>query len=119
MMTILNQEDKLLIVHRRLFEGDVSRYFIGEVDASNDILVQVTGYTWVNSALKTSFFKKEEARTKIFSLSSGTFIVYKLKRDLDMKSIEITVKDDTRTILQDKNGEVMDITERHHHLPTA
>lgn len=111
---IVKQGDKLLIVHRRMFDGDESRYFVGEIDANNDVLVQVTGHTWSRDHITNCFIKKDGERTKIFSLSSGTFIVYKLKGDCHYDSMEIINGSKNDILLVDKNGTIMDLTERHH-----
>jgi hypothetical protein len=33
---LLEQGNKLLVTHRRLFEGDLPRFFVGEVEAYED-----------------------------------------------------------------------------------
>lgn len=113
--SIVKQGDVLLIVHRRMFDGDESRYFVGEIDANNDVLVQVTGYTWSKDPTTNIFIKKDGERTKIFSLSSGTFIVYKLKNNCDCGSLEIVHGSKNDVLLVDKNGTIMDLTEKHHY----
>ena len=44
---ILEVGSKLLVVHRRLFENDKSRYFIGKVEHCEDAVARVSGHTWV------------------------------------------------------------------------
>lgn len=75
----LEPGDKVMVVHRRLFENDRSRYFIGTVDGFNEEngLLKVTGHTFCETR-RGQFAKKAGARTKILSLTSGTLIVYQL-----------------------------------------
>ena len=55
---MLKQGDKLLIVHRRLFEKDTPRFFVGEVQAYDDGLAKVKGYTFVKDVFSGSMQKK-------------------------------------------------------------
>lgn len=48
---MLEQGEKLLIVHRRLFDKDTPRFFIGEVEAFETGLAKVKGYTFVKDLL--------------------------------------------------------------------
>ena len=44
---ILAQGDKVMIVHRRLYQGDNSRYFVGVVDGYSDGIAKVSGHSWL------------------------------------------------------------------------
>ena len=68
-MSLLAPGDKVLLVHRRLFEGDGGRYFLGTADAYDSGVVKVTGVTCVRGDI--GFVKKVQVRTKIMSLGSG------------------------------------------------
>lgn len=84
---ILDRGDKVLIVHRRLFDGDSIRFFVGVVDSYEDGIAKVTGHTWIREPFSAALFKKEGARTKIFSISSGTLIVYQLPIATELSSV--------------------------------
>ena len=47
---ILNPGDKILVVHRPLFEADTARYFLGLVDAYEAGIAKVVGTSWVKDA---------------------------------------------------------------------
>jgi hypothetical protein len=61
--------DKLLIVHRRLFEKDTSRFFVGEVQAYEQGVAKVKGYTFVKDRF-TGNIKKKRIFAPKFCLSS-------------------------------------------------
>ena len=44
---MLERGNKRLIVHRRLFEKDTPRFFIGEVEAYESGILKVKGFTFV------------------------------------------------------------------------
>lgn len=91
---ILDEGNKVLIVHRRLFEKDESRYFVGEVVGYEDGIVKTTGYSFVRDMMAGTIIRKEDPRTKIFSLASGSFLVYQLPDAANIKSVEFKAKDD-------------------------
>jgi len=75
---MLNEGDKVLVVHRRLFRGDAAHYLVGRVDAYEAGLVKVTGHSYVRDPYTGRMIEKTEPRTKILALNSGTLIVYQL-----------------------------------------
>lgn len=90
---LLESGDKLLVVHRRLFERDGSRFFVGSVEAYEVGIVKLTGYTFVRDPLGGSVSRKNDARTKLFSLTSGALMFYVLPRDLEVASIRMLAEE--------------------------
>jgi hypothetical protein len=107
---LLNKGDKILVAHRRLFEKDVARFFIGQVEAYEAGLVKVTGHSYVRDASGGQIVEKAEERTKIFSLSSGTLIVYQLPDGLVLNALKF-VGSEGRLLLTDDKGFTMNLTE--------
>ncbi len=102
---ILEQGEKVLIVHRRLFEEDHPRFFTGIIDAFEQGLAKVTGYSWIRNQFEVPTYQKGEKRTKICALSSGTVV---------MESMNIETDKDGRVMLCDGNHFKLDISESHH-----
>ncbi len=92
-MNILEPGDRLLVVHRRLFERDDARFFVGEVEAFENGTVRVTGYSFIRDSFDGSVCRKHEPRTKLLSLTSGTLLVYALPRGLDLEHTELHWED--------------------------
>lgn len=107
---LLEPSDKVLLAHRRLFDGDAPRYFIGEVVAYEDGIVKVRGYTFVRDAMSGQYVRKDDPRTKIISLSSSAFLVYELPPTADPSSARFTVTD-RHAVLTDDRGLVMNMAE--------
>lgn len=108
---ILQEGDKLLVVHRRLFEGDKARYFIGIVDGYEHGITKVTGYTWVREQFGGNFTRKGDLKTKIFSIASGTLIIYLLPQEVDLNALQLEHFKDGREILTDGSKFKMDLAE--------
>ena len=83
---ILEPGNNLLIVHRRLFEKDHLRFFIGRVEAYDSGIARVTGYAFGRDAVSQNFHRKSEVRTKLIGIGSGTFIVYCLPDEIEVEN---------------------------------
>lgn len=111
---ILETGDRVLIAHRRLFADDPCRFFLGIVDGYEAGVARITGNSWVRDPIQGSLARKEDERTKVISLSSGSLLVYQLPRSLDPSKVEIVHDTDAQLYLADGNGFRMDLSERLH-----
>jgi len=110
---LLREGDKILVAHRRLFDKDVARFFIGQVEAYEAGVVKVTGHSYVRDALGGQVVEKAEQRTKTLSLSSGTLIVYQLPDGVALDTLKF-VSAEGRLSLTDGKGFTMNLTEATH-----
>src|SRR4051794_14286708 len=85
---LLEKSEKILIAHRRLYESDEPRFFIGEVEAYDSGLAKVRGHSWHWPSMADVPLRKEEIRTKLFSLGSGTLFAYLLPSWIDLSSVQ-------------------------------
>jgi hypothetical protein len=110
---VLQQGDNVLVVHRRLFESDQPRYLLGVVVDREGDLATVTGQTWARDYFSSVAAHKDDVRTKVISLSSGTLIVYRLPRDSDLAAARIETDEATgATWLTDGSTLRMDLSEQ-------
>ena len=86
---LLRSGNKLLVTHRRLFERDAPRYFVGEVLAYEDGIVKLRGFSFVRDVSLSQLVRKEDPRTKLVPLASGSFIAYVLPDDVDVSEVYI------------------------------
>jgi hypothetical protein len=110
---MLKEGDKSLIAHRRLFEKDDMRLFVGRVDAYEAGIVKATGHSYLRDMMGGKVVEKEEQRTKILSLSSGTLIVYQLPDHVTMDALKF-VAADGRLSLTDGKKFTMNLSESTH-----
>lgn len=110
---LLNEGDNLLITHRRLFDKDESRFFVGKVIAYEAGLVKVLGHSFVRDVISGRIIEKAELRTKIFSLSSGTLLVYQLPNAVHLDSF-ILHAEEGRLRASDGQGFVMNLADHAH-----
>jgi hypothetical protein len=107
---LLQEGDKILVAHRRLFARDEARFFIGRVDACEAGVVKVTGHSYVRDMFTGRMLEKAEPRTKLLSLSSGTLIVYLLPEPVCLDDLRF-VTDDRRLLLTDGKEFTMNLAE--------
>ncbi len=107
---LLQPSDKILLAHRRLFEGDVPRYFIGDVTAYEDGIAKVHGFTFVRDPSSGEYLRKQDPRTKIVSLTSPAFLVYELPPTTDIAGLAFAVYDQ-HVVLTDGQGLEMNMAE--------
>ena len=91
---LLESGNKILVAHRRLFEGDPTRFFVGEVLAYDAGIVKARGYSFVRDITSSKLLRKADPRTKLLSVSSGSFLVYQLPDEVDVSRGEIVWTDD-------------------------
>ena len=108
---MLNSGDKVFVVHRRLFDKDQSRFFLGTVLGYENGIAKVEGRTLIKDSFSGDFLEKPDARTKIISISSGTLIVYQLPQDTEIESIKFEVDPKGSIMMTDGSSFNMDISE--------
>ena len=111
---ILEPGDKVLVVHRRLFDKDENRYFVGVVEDFESGIARVTGYSFVRDAIAGQVHGKSDPRTKLLSLSSGTLIVYLLSKETVVESLQFTVANDGGVTATDGKSLHMNLSEKPH-----
>ena len=109
---ILQDGNRVLIVHRRLYDNDLPRFFVGIVDGYEAGICKATGYSWVKDTFASRLIGKREKRSKIFSLSSGTLLVYQLPDHLQLEKLSFEVDPQRRLWLGDGLDFKMDLSER-------
>lgn len=107
---ILEQGDKILIAHRRMFPEDAERYFLGTIEAYDAGILRASGRTWARSRFGGAFIGKPDDRTKILSVHSAALIIYRLPRSSDIGQMELVVDGD-RAWLKEGSRTLLDLTE--------
>ena len=107
---VLKPGDKVLIVHRRLFEKDSVRFLLGAVEEYDAGIAKVTGFTFTRDKMTAHVQKKDDARTRIVAIGSGTVLVYLLTGDPQIDKLRF-VQAGSKIELVDGSGFKMDVTE--------
>lgn len=118
MSEILHEGDKVLVCHRRLFERDEERYFVGRLTAYDAGVLKVSGWTYLREFASGKVVRKDDLRTKLYSLASGTILVYQLPDATELDALEFT-GNDGHVLLTDGSSLRMNLSERFLDLSSA
>lgn len=107
---ILQKGEKIHVVHRRQFEREPHRHFVGVVDFYDHGLARATGYIFTVDSVKFVFYRREELRTRIISLYSGDVLINVIPPSVDLK--KIVYKQEKKSVrVTDESGWHMDISD--------
>jgi hypothetical protein len=84
---ILRKGEKIHVIHRRHFEKDQHRHFIGVVEEYEMGVARVTGHVYTVDLVKFAFLKRAEMRTRLVSVVSGDVLVNVLPASVDLEKI--------------------------------
>ena len=110
---LLKEGDNILVAHRRLFERDQARFFVGRVEGYDAGVVRATGFTYVVDQASGRVIGKDEPRTKLLSLASGTLMVYLLPDWAGPDKVGV-VSEAGRLVLTDGKDLLMNLSEAAH-----
>lgn len=110
---IFETGDVVLVSHRRMFEKDEPRYFVGRLLTCEGPIIKIEGFTFVRDLSNGHIIKKDEKRIKVLSLDSPGHIVYELPRDVHVYNMDI-LSGNGDALLVDRSREIMNLSERTH-----
>lgn len=110
---ILENGDLVLVSHRRMFDGDQSRYFLGRTVACEGALLKAEGFSFVRDLSSGHIVKKTEKRLKLLSLDSPAHIVYQLPDDVHLGMVEIASQNG-EAFLMDGTRRLLNLSEHTH-----
>lgn len=84
---ILQKGEKVHVIHRRIFEKEARRHFVGIVEDYEGGVARVVGYVYTVDRSKFTFVRRQEKRTRIISLVSGNSLVNIIPDSVDIEKI--------------------------------
>ena len=92
---ILKKGEKIHVIHRRFFEKEARRHFVGIVDEYEAGMARATGYIYTVDRSKFAFVRRPEKRTRIIALVSGNLLVNVLPPSVDIDNVVYKQQDKT------------------------
>jgi hypothetical protein len=93
---ILKPGEKVHVIHRRNYEKDLHRHFIGVVDAYDLGVARISGNVYTVDSVKFSFVKRPEPRTRLVSVVSGEVLINIIPPSVDLS--KITYKQERKAV---------------------
>jgi len=84
---ILTQGEKVHIIHRRQYEKDHHRHFVGVVESYEGGVARVTGNVYTVDPVKFSFMRRAETRTRLVAVASGDVLVNVIPASVNLEKI--------------------------------
>ncbi|HAY84137.1 MAG TPA: hypothetical protein DCY42_04195 [Chloroflexi bacterium] len=113
---ILEKGEKVFIISRRLFEKDLRRHFIGEVEEATERVARVKGFAFVYDDNAVKFIKREDIRIRLFSLTDAANIINILPIETIVADISYQTNEKHQRIITDGKHFEMNVSEFSFHL---
>lgn len=84
---ILRSGEKIHVIHRRHYEKDQHRHFVGVVEAYESGVARIVGNVYTVDTTKFTFFRRPETRTRIVSVVAGDVLVNVLPASVNLEKI--------------------------------
>ena len=108
---MLSKGEKIFVVTRRLFESDLRRHFVGKVQQVSGAAVRVRGYAFVFDATANVFVRRNELRTRIFSLIDAGYTMTVLPGETILDKIQYSLNEKGQRVLTDDSTFTMNVSE--------
>jgi hypothetical protein len=93
---ILKPGEKVHVIHRRHYEKDHHRHFVGVVDTYDSGIARVTGHVYTVDPVKFTFIKRVDRRTRLVSIVSGDVLVNIIPPSVNLE--KITYKQERKAV---------------------
>ncbi len=88
MTHLLRPGERIHVIHRRYFDKDIRRHFIGEVDFYDEGLIRASGYVFaVDESHGHNFVRRPDKRSRIFSVNDGGLIINVIPLLVDLEAV--------------------------------
>ena len=108
---IISKGDKIHIMTRRQFDGDLRRHFAGIVVECDAALVRVEGYTFIYDEKSSGYVRKHGVRTRIFDLAESGHIVNVIPSNADIEKLAYTKAFEKNLVITDGEQFSLDVNE--------
>ena len=88
-MPALRESDRVLVIDRKLFKDDNTRFFVGFIEEYDELAMRVRGFPFHLNPYEVSGAERHgEERVRIISLAAGD-LIYLLPRELDCAKLQM------------------------------
>ncbi len=88
-MPAIRDGDKILVIDRKIFHDDNTRFFIGVVEEYDDGVVRVRGYPFHLSPYEVTGIERHgEERVRVIAIA-GDILLYLLPRETEVGKVQL------------------------------
>ena len=108
---ILDVGEKVHVIERRSFTGDLCRHFVGQIIRCSENAFRAKGNVWIYDYMKGHFLRKPEVSERVINFRSDTLTISVIPNEVNLSEIEYVITEDKGTIVTDGKGFSLDITD--------
>ena len=108
---VLKEGEKVHVIIRRNFDGDIRRHFAGEVEAVSGNVARVKGYVFVFNTITNEFVRKPERRPRMLGLADSGNIINIIPPDVILEDLEYRYYRGKQLVITDGQDFMLDINE--------
>lgn len=108
---MLEPGEKIHVITRRYFDGDIRRHFAGQVVAASDNVARVQGYAFVFYPGPNEYVRRPETRERIIALSDAGNIIHILPQNVRLENLVYQKSEQNRLVVTDNKSYSLDINE--------
>ena len=108
---LLQAGEKVHVITRRCFDGDLRRHFVGQVVAAAESTVRVRGYTFVFYPGPNEYVRRPDLRERIISLSDAGNIINVIPQNVQLEELAYRPSEQNRLVVTDRKSFSLDINE--------
>ena len=108
---LIGTGEKVYVITRRTFEGNLRRQFVGVVQAVTDFAMRVQGYAFVFDDVTKQFVRREDLRTRIFSLLDAGLVIHILPEETRLDDVQFIWDENNRRMITDRKNFSMNVSE--------
>lgn len=108
---LLQSGEKIHVITRRSFDGDLRRHFVGQVIAANESTARVKGFTFVFYPGPNEYVRRPDMRERIIALSDAGNIINVIPENINLEDLVYRASEQNRLVVTDHKSFSLDINE--------
>jgi hypothetical protein len=101
----LSSGTKIHVIERRLFDGDIRRHFVGEIEAVANSVARARGWTFVHDPGKSGYVRSRREQIRIVPLTDAHLTIRILPLETRIADVAYRAEGN-RTIVTDGSFEL-------------
>lgn len=108
---LLKPGEKIHVITRRSFDGDVRRHFVGQVVAADESAVRVRGFVFVFYPGPNEYVRRPDLRERIIALADAGNIINIIPEGVNLEDLVYRASEQNRLVVTDRKSFNLDINE--------
>jgi len=108
---LLKPGEKIHVITRRYFDGDLRRHFVGQVVAATESAARVQGYAFVFYPGPNEYVRRPDLRERIIALGDTGNIINVIPESVNLEELVYRPSEQNRLVVTDRKSFSLDINE--------